>query len=181
MIMRNFNAWLLAAAVCFSTYACTSASLPQPPAIGDEEYDNDNNGGNDNNGDNDNNGNDNNTDNQTEESMTIDITIGNRLFKADIDSSPTGRAFMERLPLTLDMNELNGNEKYSYGIALPRADRHFDSIAAGELMLYSGNCIVLFYGPAGGYSYTRIGRLQSTDGLAAALGSGSVTVTFGAE
>ena len=191
MIMRNFNAWLLAAAVCFSTYACTSASLPQPPAIGDEEYgndnvgndNNDNNGDNDNDNDNDNGGNDNNNDNdnQTEESMTIDITIGNRLFKADIDSSPTGRAFMERLPLTLDMNELNGNEKYSYGIALPRADRHFDSIAAGELMLYSGNCIVLFYGPAGGYSYTRIGRLQSADGLAAALGSGSVTVTFGAE
>lgn len=50
---------------------------------------------------------------------------------------------------------------------------------AGDIMLYSGNCIVLFYGPAGGYSYTRIGRLQSAAGLAAALGSGTVTVVFG--
>lgn len=45
-------------------------------------------------------------------------------------------------------------------------------------MLYSGDCIVLFYGAAGGYSYTRIGKLSSTDGLKAALGTGSVKVSF---
>ena len=45
-------------------------------------------------------------------------------------------------------------------------------------MLYSGSCVVLFYGSAGGYSYTRIGKLASTAGLKEALGSGSVTVTF---
>jgi hypothetical protein len=45
-------------------------------------------------------------------------------------------------------------------------------------MLYGSNCIVLFYGSAGGYSYTRIGKLVSTAGLAAAVGSGSASVTF---
>ena len=45
-------------------------------------------------------------------------------------------------------------------------------------MLYGSNCLVLFYGAAGGYSYTRVGRLLTTDGLAAALGSGTATVTF---
>ena len=45
-------------------------------------------------------------------------------------------------------------------------------------MLFSGNCVVLFYGPAGGYSYTRIGRLLSTEGLKDALGTGDVRVTF---
>ena len=45
-------------------------------------------------------------------------------------------------------------------------------------MLYGNNCVVLFYGTAGGYSYTRIGRLRQTEGLADALGNGGVTVSF---
>ena len=45
-------------------------------------------------------------------------------------------------------------------------------------MLYGSNCLVLFYGAAGGYSYTRIGKLTSTDGLAKAVGDGEATVTF---
>ncbi len=113
--------------------------------------------------------------------MTITVTVGNRVFKADIEDTETGKAFVAKLPLTLDMSELNGNEKYSYGVSQPKADRYYSSIAAGDLMLFSGSCLVLFYGPAGGYSYTRIGRLQSTDGLAAALGKGSVQVKFGKE
>ena len=117
-------------------------------------------------------------DTQSEETMTIRITVGDKVFEADIETSDTGKAFLEKLPMTLDMSELNGNEKYCYGVSLPRSDKYFGTIAAGDLMLYSGNCIVLFYGPAGGYSYTRIGRLSSVDGLAAALGRGSVKVTF---
>lgn len=116
--------------------------------------------------------------NQDDQPMTIKITVGDKTFTADIENSETGRAFMAKLPLTLDMSELNGNEKYCYGVQLPRADKHFDSIAAGDLMLYSGNCIVLFYGKAGGYSYTRIGKLTGTEGLKNALGTGSVSVTF---
>ena len=167
--MRNFNTLLLALAVCFSTCACTPATLPNVPEIDEEEP-----AGGDN-------GNGSSNDPQPEESMTINITVGGNLFKADIEASETGRAFIAKLPLTLDMSELNGNEKYCYGVSLPRADKYFDTLAAGDLMLYSGNCIVLFYGPAGGFSYTRIGKLQSIDGLAAALGKGSVTVTFAKE
>ena len=116
--------------------------------------------------------------NPEEQSMTITITVGGKVFKAEIEDTETGRAFIGKLPLTLDMSELNGNEKYCYGIPLPKADKYFDSIAAGDLMLYSGSCIVLFYGPAGGYSYTRIGKLSGTEGLKEALGTGSVRVTF---
>ena len=113
-----------------------------------------------------------------EEPMTINITVGGKTFTATIEATETGKAFVAKLPLTLDMSELNGNEKYCYGVTLPRADKYFSTIAAGDLMLYSGNCVVLFYGSAGGYSYTRIGKLASTAGLKEALGSGSVTVTF---
>lgn len=118
------------------------------------------------------------TDGENKKSMTINITVGGKTFKADIEDSDTGRAFVEKLSLTLEMQELNGNEKYCYGVSLPRADKYCESISAGDLMLYSGNCIVLFYGPAGGYNYTRIGKLKTTDGLAAALGRNSVSVRF---
>ena len=118
---------------------------------------------------------------QLQENMTIKIMIGGKLFKADIEDTETGKAFIGKLPLTLDMDELNGNEKYCYGVSLPRDDKYYNSIAAGDLMLFSGNCIVLFYGPAGGYSYTRIGKLVSTEGLKEALGTGSVKVSFEVE
>ena len=108
----------------------------------------------------------------------IVVKVGGKSFAAKVEDTATGRAFMEKLSLTLDMMELNGNEKYRYGVSLPTAAQYFDTIEAGDLMLYGSNCLVLFYGSAGGYSYTRIGKLVSTDGLAAAVGSGSADVTF---
>ena len=110
--------------------------------------------------------------------MKVKITAGGKPFIADIEDSETGKAFMEKLPLTLDMSELNGNEKYCYGVSLPRNDSYFGSIEAGDLMLYSGNCIVLFYGSAGGYSYTRIGKVHNVSGLASALGNAGVSIKF---
>ena len=108
----------------------------------------------------------------------IVVSIGGKSFTAKVEDSETGRAFVAKLPLTLSMTELNGNEKYCYGVSLPTASRYYSTIEAGDLMLYGSNCVVLFYGAAGGYSYTRIGRLTSTVGLAAALGNASASVTF---
>ncbi|MBQ9889244.1 MAG: NAD(P)H-dependent oxidoreductase [Bacteroidales bacterium] len=111
-------------------------------------------------------------------SMKVKITAGGKSFTAAIEDSETGNAFMGKLPMTLEMSELNGNEKYCYGVSLPNNDKRYDSIEAGDLMLYSGNCIVLFYGSAGGYNYTRIGKISDVTGLSNAVGSGSVTVKF---
>lgn len=111
-------------------------------------------------------------------SMKITITAGGKTFTADITDSDTGKAFLDKLPLTLEMSDLNGNEKYCYGVSLPRKDEYCESIQAGDLMLYAGDCIVLFYGSAGGYSYTRIGKLTDVAGLADSLGSGNVQVRF---
>ena len=176
--MRNFSIVLLALAVCFAGICCAPDTLPeppQPPERGEEASGGENgeNGGaaKDDDGDT----------GSKEETMRITITVGGQLFHADLEATETGRAFVAQLPLTLDMSELNGNEKYCYGLPLPRADRYFDKMASGDLILYSVNCVVLFYGPAGGYSYTRIGRLCDTGGLAAALGRGSVAVTFAQE
>ena len=165
MIMRRFSLGLITVAVSFLTCSCTPVPLPDDSsmAVIPEE------GGT---------GPQNNDDDNKTESMTIQIIAGGKTFIAKIEDSEAGKAFISKLPLTLEMNELNGNEKYCYGVSLPRSDHYFGSIDAGDLMLYSGNCIVLFYGSAGGYSYTRIGKLESTDGLAAALGNGSVSVRF---
>ena len=108
----------------------------------------------------------------------IVVSVGGKSFTAKVEDSETGRAFVAKLPLTLSMTELNGNEKYCYGVSLPTASRYYSTIEAGDLMLYGSNCVVLFYGAAGGYSYTRIGRLTSTAGLVSAVGSGSASVTF---
>ena len=114
----------------------------------------------------------------TTESMKVTITAAGKAFTATIEGSETGKAFIQRLPMTLEMSELNGNEKYCYGVALPHNDSRYDRIEAGDIMLYSGDCVVLFYGPAGGYSYTRIGKIEDITGLADALGRGSVSVKF---
>lgn len=111
--------------------------------------------------------------------MRITITVGSKTFAAEIEDSATGRAFVERLPMTFEMSELNGNEKYFYlNKPLPVNAVHRPVIEAGDIMLYGDSCIVLFYGRAGGYSYTRIGRLVQTEGLAAAAGSAGIRVAF---
>lgn len=113
--------------------------------------------------------------------MDIEIKINGKTFTAKIEDTETGHAFYELLPMTLDMSELNGNEKYHYLVSGLPTDAHYcSSISAGDLMLYGNSCIVLFYGNAGGYSYTRLGKLTSTAGLAEAVGRGSVSVTFSA-
>ena len=162
--MRNFSRLAAAVAVCFQFISCTPSPVPHDSEDIEKQSENQN--------DTDS------RDQDNQQNMAISITIGDKAFIAEIDNSETGKAFIAKLPLTLDMSELNGNEKYCYGVELPRADKHFDSIVAGDLMLYSGNCVVLFYGSAGGYNYTRIGRLTSTDGLKEALGAGSVRITF---
>ena len=84
------------------------------------------------------------------------------------------------MPMTLNMDEMNGNEKYFFlSDTLPTNAGRPDSIAPGDLMLYGDNCLVLFYkGFQSAYSYTHLGSITDAAGLADALGSGSVEVSF---
>lgn len=110
----------------------------------------------------------------------ITLTINGTSFAVTLEDNEAARAFAARLPLTLDMSELNGNEKYFYlDGSLPTASYRPGAIRTGDLMLYGSSCVVLFYQTfTSGYSYTRLGRVTNPEGLAAALGSGSVRVSF---
>lgn len=118
--------------------------------------------------------------NKEENDLNITITVNGRAFSATLYDNETARAFKERLPLTLDMSELNGNEKYYYlPESLPRNSSRPSGINAGDIMLYGSDCLVVFYESfSTSYSYTPIGKIDDPDGLSAALGSGSVRVAF---
>ncbi len=108
------------------------------------------------------------------------ITIGSAVFTATLNNNATATVFKAMLPLTLHMDELNGNEKFYYLTnTLPTNASSGGNIQVGDLMLYGNNCLVLFYeGFTTLYSYTRLGKIDNTAGLIAALGKGSVTAKF---
>lgn len=110
----------------------------------------------------------------------ISIEVNGQTFSATLADNDTARAFAARLPMTLDMRELNGNEKYFYlDEPLPAAAQRVGQIRAGDLMLFGSDCVVLFYESfATSYTYTPIGRIDDPAGLADALGSGSAEVFF---
>lgn len=108
------------------------------------------------------------------------VKIGNKKFSATFYENETAEAFKAMLPLTLDMSELNGNEKYYYLTDnLPAKAERVGKINAGDIMLYGSSCVVLFYESFNtSYSYTKIGHIDDITGLKDAVGHGSVTVTF---
>lgn len=118
--------------------------------------------------------------NSTSNSNTVRITVGSTTFMATLASNQTAAAFKVLLPMTIQMSELNNNEKY-YGLSqsLPTQASNPGTIQNGDLMLYGSSTLVLFYKTfSTSYSYTRIGSVDNPSGLQNALGSGSVTVTF---
>ena len=123
-----------------------------------------------------------NIENEAEEEVMIQIriTVGAQEFKGVLYDNETVRAWLSQLPVTYDMSEMNGNEKYYYLSGnLPTDAIRPDRINTGDLMLYGSNCVVLFYQSfQTSYSYTRLGRIENPSGLQEALGTGSVQVGF---
>lgn len=112
--------------------------------------------------------------------QSITLTINGTPYTATLEDTEAARELAERLPLSLSMSELNGNEKYCYlDEDLPTSSSRPGTIQAGDIMLFGSDCLVLFYETfSSGYGYTRIGRIDDPSGLAQAVGSGSVTVAW---
>lgn len=113
-------------------------------------------------------------------SNNLKISIGEVSFNVTLENNATAAAFKALLPMTMNMSELNGNEKYYYlSGSLPTASSNPGTIHAGDLMLYGSSCVVLFYETfSTSYSYTRIGRIDNPSGLSEVLGRGNANVTF---
>lgn len=114
------------------------------------------------------------------EMSEMKIIINGAEFTAKFSSTKAAEEFKDMLPLTLDMSELNGNEKYFYlDNSLSAKSENIGQINCGDIMLYGSSCVVLFYESfSTSYAYTRIGHIENPDGLKSAVGSGSVTVEF---
>ena len=112
--------------------------------------------------------------------MKLKVTVGSAAFTAILHNNATATEFKSMLPMTINMTELNGNEKYfDLPGNLPTSASNPGTIQTGDLMLYGSNTLVLFYKKfSTSYNYTRLARIDNSTGLAAALGSGSITVKF---
>lgn len=113
--------------------------------------------------------------------IPIKLTIGGADYTAELANNATAQAFNALLPMTLNMTELNGNEKYKYlDTTLPTNAACPGTIHAGDILLYGNNCVVVFYKTfSTSYSYTRIGRITDPSLLESAVGGGSVEIQFG--
>lgn len=121
------------------------------------------------------------TKNDMSTEQKIKITVGSKTFTATLENNASAKELVERMPFTVNMQELNGNEKYyQFPDSFPSDPSSFDTIKAGDLMLYQSDYLVVFYEDhTTTYDYTRLGVIDNADGLAEALGSGSAQVTFG--
>ena len=82
-------------------------------------------------------------------------------------------------PLTVQMSMYGGFEQVgSLGTSLPRNDIQ-TTTQAGDIVLYSGNQIVVFYG-SNSWAYTRLGRITnvSAEGMTNLLANGDAVITL---
>lgn len=120
-----------------------------------------------------------NSSNETMGSKII-IKIGSGTFSATLLNNATATAFKAMLPMTINMSDLNSNEKfYDFPTNLPVNASNPSTIQKGDLMIYGSNTFVLFYKTfSTSYSYTKLGRIDDTTELSAALGNKNVSITF---
>lgn len=112
--------------------------------------------------------------------MKMNVQVDGHVFKATLEDNAAVEAFAEMMqesPVVIQMRDYSGFEKVgSLETSLPASDRQ-TTTQAGDIVLYTGNQIVMFYG-SNSWSYTRLGKIDDLTGWEDALGSGDVTVTF---
>ena len=115
--------------------------------------------------------------------MNMKVQVGDAVFSATLEENEAVASFVEMMrenPVSIQMSDYSGFEKVgSLGTSLPASNSQ-TTTHAGDIVLYNGNQIVIFYG-SNSWSYTRLGHVDDLTGWEEALGSGDVTVTFSLE
>lgn len=115
---------------------------------------------------------------------TISISVSGKTLPLKIEENQATQALVAALreaPITYEAHDYGGFEKVgALGRTLPANDTQITT-QAGDVILYSSNQIVLFYG-SNSWSYTRLGKIQyeSLDELKSFLkaGQGNISVTL---
>ena len=111
------------------------------------------------------------------------VEVGGKHFTATLEDNKAADTLAEMMqedPVTVQMSDYGGFEKVGdLGTELPTSNRQ-TTTQAGDIVLYQGNQIVIFYG-SNSWSYTRLGRIDDLTGWETALGDGDATVTFALE
>ncbi len=94
----------------------------------------------------------------------IRVTVGSNSFIVNLEDNETAKVLREMLAdgdVTISASNYGGFEKVcQLGKTIPRNDNQITT-EAGDVMLYSGNQIVFFYG-ANSWSYTKIGKVEAS-------------------
>lgn len=116
------------------------------------------------------------------ENTSMWMTAGGHRFAITLDDNEAVQALSAMLPFSLNMADLNSNEKFAeLDVPLPVHSVRPGLIENGDLMLYGNRTVVVFYETFhSSYSYTRLGRISNPSGLAQVLGHGAIQVEFSA-
>ena len=111
---------------------------------------------------------------------TMNITIGQSRFSTELADTQAAKELTALLPLTLEMQDHLSNEKFAeLPKSLTRNDATVGRIETGDIMLWGGDTLVVFYESFNSpYRYTRLGKIQNADKLKNAVGAGKVKMTF---
>ena len=122
---------------------------------------------------------------QEKQNMSLQMTIGSTPVSVaweDNEAVQTLKELCQNQPLTIAMSMYGGFEQVgSIGMDLPANDVQ-TTTSAGDIVLYSGNQMVVFYG-SNSWAYTRLGHItdQSADGMAQLLSNGDTTIAINFE
>ena len=164
-MIRTLAIGILSTVILPAMLACEK--LPDPVVPDPPQEENDNSGGTD-----------------TTMPETIKITVSGKTLPVKIEDNEATKALVAALheaSITYEAHDYGGFEKVGpLGRTLP-ANNSQITTQPGDVILYSGNQIVLFYG-SNTWSYTRIGKMQyrSLDELKSFLkaGEGNISVTL---
>ena len=120
-----------------------------------------------------------------EETAMLGMTIGGTPVQVAWESNEAVAALAalaQEGPIEIQMSMYGGFEQVgSIGTDLPRNDAQ-TTTASGDIVLYSGDQLVVFYG-SNSWAYTRLGHItdQTPEQMKALLGSGDVVITISHE
>ena len=124
------------------------------------------------------------TTNQVKENdmNTIQIKVNDKILSVKLENNSSSKELVEKLKegdIILEAHEYGGFEKVgNLGFSLSKDDKNITT-EAGDIVLYQGNQISVFYN-SNSWSYTRLGKIQNVTSseLKEILGSGDVSITF---